>query len=111
MSLDGSLAVTVDSTAIEFALTVENPDSEAIDLEFRSAKKTDVTVSKDGDEVWSWSEGRMFTQAIQTETLAPGESFTHEMIWDDPSPGEYTATASLEATNVSVVKRAEFEVP
>lgn len=110
MSLDGSLALTVDSSAIEFAFTVENTGRDVVDLTFRSAKKADVTVSEDGVEVWSWSEERMFTQAIQTETLASGETFTHVMIWDDPSPGEYTATASLEATNASVVKRAEFEI-
>lgn len=111
MSLDGNLAVTVDSTAVEFVFTVENADSEAVDLEFRSGKMTDVIVSKAGVEVWSWSEGQMFTQAMQTETLVPGESFTHEMIWNDPPPGEYTAAASLEATNATLVKRAEFKVP
>lgn len=110
MSLDGYLTVTVDSAAVEFVFTVRNENTEAVDLEFRSGKMTDVAVSKAGVEVWSWSEGQMFTQAIQTETLGPGKSFTHEMIWNDPPRGEYTAAASLEATNATLVKRATFEV-
>lgn len=110
MSLDGHLDVTVGDIAVEFAFTVQNADTEPVDLEFRSGKPADVAVSEDGVEVWRWSEGRMFTQAIQTKTLAPDESFTHEATWKPPSSGDYTAKASLEATNVTLVERTAFEV-
>ncbi|MEF8782576.1 MAG: BsuPI-related putative proteinase inhibitor [Haloarculaceae archaeon] len=109
--LDGTLTVEVKSRGVEFAVTVTNADTEPVDLQFRSGKVADVAVYDRGSEVWRWSEGRMFTQAVRTETLAPGESFTHEVTWVGASPGKYTAEATLEATNVTLVERTEFAVP
>jgi archaellum component FlaG (FlaF/FlaG flagellin family) len=111
MSLDGHLAVDVTDGAVAFAFTVENVGTEPIELEFRSGKVADVAVYNDGVEIWRWSEGRMFTQAIQTETLDPGELLSREVAWDDPRSGAYTAVASLEATTTVLVERIAFAVP
>ena len=105
MSLDGHLEVTVVGDRVEFAFTVTNASTEPIDLEFRSGKVADVAVYDDGVEIWRWSEDRMFTQALDTETLAPGESFRHEATWENPPPGEYTAEAVLDTTNIALVER------
>lgn len=110
MPLDSHLAVTVADTAVEFAFTVTNADTEPANLEFRSGKAADVVVYEDGSERWRWSDGKLFTQALETETLAPGESFVHEGVWQDPPPGRYAAEASLAASNVVLTERAEFEV-
>jgi hypothetical protein len=96
--------------AVTFAFTVENDASAPADLQFRSGKLADVAVFDDGDEIWRWSDGRVFTQALRTETLDPGESLVHEMTWGDPPAGEYTAEATLEATTVSVSARTDVEV-
>ena len=42
--------------------------------------------------------------------IAPGESIIHDCRWDDPSPGRYSAEATLEATNLEVVEWVEFDV-
>ncbi|MFB6302999.1 MAG: BsuPI-related putative proteinase inhibitor [Haloferacaceae archaeon] len=110
MSLDGRLDVTVTETAVEFAFSVTNAGTEPVDIEFRSGQVADVVVGGDGDEVWRWSDDEMFTQAIRTETLAPGESLRHEARWEGPPAGEYVAEASLEAVNASLTKRERFEV-
>lgn len=109
MSLDGYLEATVTQGDVEFVFTVENVGRSPIELEFSDGKKADVAVFESGTEVWRWSDDRMFTQALETETLAPGQSFTHEVTWDDPPPGKYVAEASLEATNVTLVEREPFE--
>ena len=111
MTLDPHIDVHLTDDTVEFAFTVENTGSEYVELEFRSGQTADIVVYADGEEVWRWSDDRMFTQAIQTETIEPGESCAREMVWDDPEPGEYTAEASLEATNESIEEETTFEVP
>lgn len=111
MILDATLDITVERTGVTFAFGITNPGTEPIDLTFRTGMVADVAVYQDGVEVWRWSDGRMFTQAIETQTLAPGETLVFEANWDDSSPGSYTAEASLAATNVTLVEREPFEVP
>lgn len=110
MPLDGHLEVVAADTAVEFAFTVTNADTEPVDLELRSGKVADIAVYEDGSERWRWSDGKLFTQALTTETLAPGESLVHEGVWRNPPPGRYTAEASLEARNVALAARTRFEV-
>lgn len=110
MSLEGKLAVEAGSDAVEFSLTVANADTEPVEVTYRSGLHADVAVLEGEREVWRWSDGRMFTQAIETETLAPDESVQYTARWEDPSPGEYAAVASLEATGADVEERAEFTV-
>jgi hypothetical protein len=124
MTLDARLDVSVDDD-VSFTLTVTNPTTEHVELTFRNGQTADVVVRADGvgdeagvgagdgelhDVVWRWSDGRMFTQAIRTETLAPGEQAREEMTWEDPAPGSYTAVATLEANDASAHAENEFEV-
>jgi len=121
MPLVPSLAVTVDD-GVTFVFTVENTGQESVELTFRNGMTADVAVFADtagddpdalpGDDapVWRWSDGRMFTQALRTETLAPGESLTEELVWPDPSAGTYTAEATLEASEAEIGERATFDV-
>lgn len=111
MPLEGGLTVSVTADAVGFAFSVANTGSEPVELEFRSGKTADVVVYADEAEVWRWSEGRMFTQAIRTETVQPGDAWRTEMTWTDPGPGEYTAEASLAATGAQAVDRVAFQVP
>lgn len=110
MSLDGHLDVAVTDDAVEFAFTVTNVDTEPIDLAFRSGKRADITVYQDGIEVWRWSDGRMFTQARQTKSLAPGDSIVQTANWEDPVLGDYTVDATLESATVDLLERTAFEV-
>lgn len=110
MDLDSHLDVSVADGVVAFAFSVENTGTKPVELTFRSGKRADVVVSEDGVEVWRWSRGRLFTQALRTEALAPGESVTQEMTWDDPRTGEYTAEGSLAATETTLVDRTTFAV-
>lgn len=110
MSLEGSLTIDVSPDAVSFEFTVVNGGTDPVELTFRSGKIADIAVYADGGPVWRWSDGRMFTQALRTDSLAPGESFTHAAEWVDPEPGEYTAEATLEATNHELPTRRAFVV-
>jgi len=96
MSLEATLDASVDGT-VEFEFSVRNAGDSPVELQFRSGQVADVAVVDDGEEVWRWSDGRMFTQALHSQTLDPGESDSYEFTWEDPQPGTYTATATLEA--------------
>lgn len=110
MSLDGQLDVTAERATVEFAFTVENPTTEPVELEFRSGFVADFAVFDNGEEVWRFSDDMMFTQALQSETLAPGETFTYAASWDDPRPGEYEVVATLQTRVTPVEVRASFSI-
>ena len=94
--LDCSLTVTVGE-AVTFRLTVTNASAEPVELTFRDAGRADFVVyTADGEEVWRWSDGRMF--AIVEE------------VWPEPEPGDYTAEAELRTVDVAASARTPFSV-
>lgn len=91
-----SIEPTVKQDRVRFEVTITNNGSESVDLRFRSGLEVDVAVMAGDTEVWRWSDGRFFTQALQTLKLAPGESERYIRRWENPSPGDFTAVATLE---------------
>ncbi|PLR68928.1 MULTISPECIES: BsuPI-related putative proteinase inhibitor [Bacillaceae] len=87
---------------VQFEMTLRNNTEEEKNFEFRSGQKYDIIVlDKNGAEVYKYSKGRMFTQAIQYVNLLPGKSQTWQETWDLKSngkkvdPGEYDVTVVL----------------
>ena len=110
MSLEGSLDVTVGN-GVEFEFAVHNGGDDPVEMRFADAQTFDVVVERDdGEEVWRFSEGMMFAQMLQEETLSPGETETFEAVWDEPDPGEYHARGTLTATNADCSAEASFTV-
>jgi hypothetical protein len=110
MALTGSLDTEVETDHVSFTFTVENDGDEPVTLSFPDACTADFAVLDGEDERWRWSRGRMFTQALQSESLDPGESVTYEGEWQNPEAGIHTAVATLEADNHDCETRAEFSV-
>lgn len=110
MTLEGALDVSVAETIVEFTFSLHNAGDDPETLEFRSGQTAEFVVYEDKTEVYRWSDGRMFTQAIQTETIEPGDSVTYSGEWQEPSPGTYKAVATLEAVDTAVEATAEFYV-
>jgi len=98
MALQGTLDATVDGD-VTFRFTVRNNGTSPVALNFRTGQRADVVVTdaETGDEVWQWSRGQMFTQALATEELAPGETLERTLTWSDPPTGSYDAEGSLAA--------------
>lgn len=109
--LDSRFDVTVDPRAIHFALGVKNVGRKHLELTFPSGKSYDfVVVDSIGREVWRWSNGRMFTQGVQNKQLSTGDSMHAKEAWTSPTPGHYTAIATLNSTNYPTEQRMDFVV-
>lgn len=70
------------ATAATFTLTMKNTTAQPVNLEFNNGQSFDFTVEKDGQAVWQWSHGQMFTQAVMQMTLAAGETKTYTAQWN-----------------------------
>jgi hypothetical protein len=110
--LVGSLLVQVGEERVRLVLNVTNAGGGASVLEFPTMQRYDFAIeSADGGEVWRWSEGRMFAQALGTEQLGPGETLRYEEEWDHGGRrGRYTAVATLASTSHALEQRADFEI-
>ncbi len=107
-----SLDVSVKGE-VAIALHVTNNGARSMELTFPNGQTHDfVVLDSIGREVWRWSNGRMFTQALQNHVLDGNETMTYEASWSPPrTPGRYTAVASLMSENHPVERRVEFAVP
>ena len=109
MTLEADLDVSVDSDAV-FRFSVTNGGASPVELTFRTGQIADVAVTESDEEVWRWSDGRMFTQVITSRALDPGETIEQEFVWEDPPSGEYQAVATLASKPTSRAS-ASFKIP
>jgi len=89
-----------DADKLHFTLSVRNNTSKMLELRFPDGQTHDFVV-KDfaGKEVWRWSQGRMFTSAMRSETLRGKGETAFEESWDSKGQhGSFTAVAVLAAT-------------
>lgn len=108
--LTPTLSVSVDDD-VRFAFRVTNAGTKRLELTFASGRTHDLTVLDSlGREVWRWSEGRLFTQAVQNRVVRASDVISFEEEWKDAAPGRYTAVATLASVNFPLEQRAEFVV-
>jgi hypothetical protein len=90
---------------IRLHLTLRNPSPSEVALSFSSGRTHDaVVLGPDGREIWRWSNGRQFTQALSSIELAPGAESHFELVCDPGDtggpalpPGPYTARGVIPA--------------
>ena len=98
---------------IEFAFKVTNNAAGKLELLFPTGQTHDIVVIDSlGRQVWRWSEGRMFTQAVLNKILASNASlaWSARMRSASMAPGTYTVVASLLSDNKPLEERATFEI-
>ncbi|MDY6817939.1 MAG: BsuPI-related putative proteinase inhibitor [Halobacteriales archaeon] len=110
MDIAGTLHVTTRDGEVDFAFTVSNESTEIVELDFTTGFIADFAVFADDTEVWRWSDDRLFTQELTTETLEPGESFQETALWIDPDPGDYRAVAELQTRTYDLTAEDTFVV-
>ncbi len=102
-----------DAEKLRFTLNVRNNTSKMLELRFPDGQTHDFVV-KDfaGKEIWRWSEGRMFTSAMRSETLkGKGETQFGEN-WDTKGQhGSFTAVAILRSNNFPIETSVQFILP
>jgi hypothetical protein len=89
--------------SVDLVLEVHNAGESPRALEFATARTHDFAVlDADGRELWRWSRGRLFAQALAEIELAPGETRRFAASWDkrDASgvlarPGRYQVVGTL----------------
>ena len=95
--LNGGELVFTPGEPISMTLAITNCEDETVRRVYASGQQYDFVVSDDQQrEVWRWSHGKVFTQAIQETTFEPGETVTYTEVWDQSSndaeqvaPGHY----------------------
>lgn len=110
-TIAASLDVKVESE-VKFTFHVTNSSAKRVELRFPSGQTHDLVVlDPQGREVWRWSHGRMFTQAMQNKVLAASDTLTFTETWRPEKAGTYTAVASLLSQNFPTEQRAAFSFP
>jgi hypothetical protein len=102
-----------DAEKLRFSLRVTNNTPKMLELRFPDGQTHDFVV-KDfaGKEVWRWSEGRMFTSAMRSETLkGKGQTIFQESWNPKGQHGSFTAVAVLRSNNFPVETSVQFVLP
>jgi hypothetical protein len=102
-----------DADKLRFTLNVRNNTSKMLEIQFPDGQTHDFAV-KDfaGKEVWRWSQGRMFTSAMRSETLKGKGETAFEESWNSKGQhGSFTAVAVLRSNNFPVESTVQFVLP
>ncbi|MFB6147098.1 MAG: BsuPI-related putative proteinase inhibitor [Halobacteriaceae archaeon] len=105
-----ALDAVADPSSVTFTVDLTNAGAASVDLTFPTGQTVEVAVRWGGDLMWRYGDERVFTQAVRTETVAPGETRHFEAVWADPAPGEYEATATLTARDTDAAARCSVAV-
>ncbi len=110
LPLAPSLAVDVNDD-VRFEFQVVNASDSKLEVKFADGRTHDLVVFDTlGNEVWRWSDGRLFTQAMQNKVLRTDDSLRYDGSWSDAPPGHYIAVATLSSANFPIERRVEFTV-
>ncbi len=111
--LVASLQVETRPDSVHLILQVTNVSASSVVLDFPNGQTFDFLVSRGGSEVWRWSADRSFTQALRTESLAPGETRAFDAAWRPAAGtrGDFVAVGRLTARGRAAEQRADFRLP
>jgi hypothetical protein len=102
-----------DADKLRFTLSVKNNTAKMLEITFPDGQTHDFVV-KDfaGKEIWRWSEGRMFTSAMKSETLKGKGETAFEESWETKGlHGSFTAVAILKSDNFPIATSVQFMLP
>ncbi|HEY8392710.1 MAG TPA: BsuPI-related putative proteinase inhibitor [Capillibacterium sp.] len=101
LTTSGEYQITGDKVVFDFALTNHSP--EGIELLFGSGQQFELAITDEkGEEVYRYSNGKVFTLAIVERKLNPGEALHWQDQWDRRDktgkpvrPGRYRAEIEI----------------
>ncbi len=93
-----------------FELSVANNTKKMIELRFPNGQTHEfVVIDSEGNEVWRWSDGRMFTQSLQNKLVKARDTAVYASRWDaEKMHGRFTAVATLMSDNHPIEQRIDF---
>ncbi len=85
---DTQVAVDIEANKVEnelhLRLSLLNNGDQAVRINHNSGQKFDfVARDKDGGELYRWSDGRMFTMALTSTVIGPGEEVFFSAVLDE----------------------------
>ena len=95
---------------VNFTLRVVNVAGREEHLTFPTSKQYDFWVTRGDDEIWRWSDERLFTQAVETRTIGPQSSITLAEPWAAGPAGEYRVHGELQADGYRRALTGELHV-
>jgi Intracellular proteinase inhibitor len=115
------------SERVEFELLIKNNEETPLQFEFPTSQFYEITVTDlSGNEVYRYSKGRFFLQAIQNLKIEPHQTYRNVESWDYKvngkrvPAGEYTVSATLLSrklndkpfsNNEALVSKMKFTLP
>jgi hypothetical protein len=122
-----SVVPIADNEKVKFELLIKNNEESPLHFEFPSSQFYEITVSdQSGQEVYRYSKGRFFLQALQTTKIEPHQTYRKVENWDYKvsgkrvPAGQYTVTATLLprklndqplGKNETLVSKMKFTLP
>ncbi|MEO8578967.1 MAG: BsuPI-related putative proteinase inhibitor [Gemmatimonadales bacterium] len=102
-----------DANKLHFTLNVKNNTAKMVELRFPDGQTHDFVVKDfSGKEIWRWSDGRMFTSAMRSETIKGKGETSFEESWETKGQhGSFTAVAILRSNNFPVESTVQFVLP
>jgi hypothetical protein len=116
-AVDGQILATSANVSVSrgvaLSLHVTNVADHSVEIDFPNGQTHDfVVLDSAGHELWRWSNGRMFTQAVQNKLLGSTETVTYEEQWKPQGlHGDFTLVAILRSSNFPKEERVGFRVP
>jgi hypothetical protein len=80
---------------VNFTLRIVNIAGRATELTFPSSKQYDFWVTRGSREIWRWSDGRLFTQAVEKRTIDPQSQVVLGEPWAAGPAGVYRVHGEL----------------
>lgn len=92
--------------AVDLHFRIANPTGEAVTFDFPTGQRYDFAAyDANGQELWRWSAGKAFTQALGSVTVQPGEALEYLERWEpDGASGPLVLEARLTSTNLPIVR-------
>jgi Intracellular proteinase inhibitor len=108
-----NLRVTPGVDNVSFELVANNASDKRHELRFADGQEVDFVVrDARGRDVWTWSDGRLFTQPMRTHLLEQRESRDYEATWQESLPrGTFTAVARFRSENHPATTQVVFSLP
>jgi hypothetical protein len=105
-----TIAETQEPNTMAFELQLTN-NGKLTEVKFENGRTHDfVVLDERSREVWRWSDGRLFTQALQTKLLRSGDALRYSATWDTAPPGRYRVIATLNSRENTRTIEKEFIV-
>jgi len=111
-SLPATLTTQVDSL-VTLTLTVSNPTSAPVKVEFSSGQRFDFSIydAASGAALWVWSADKLFAQMMSSEIIPANGKLVYSAQWKPTKSGSYVATGSLVSLSHRAATKVAVSVP